>query len=141
MTVQTVPVQIPEPLYQRLERLARLTNRSLENVVEQTLTTSLPPLPDHLPDEARQELQKLEMLDDDALWQVARSEVLPEHQAQISELLEKNSLGTLAEAEQTRLSELQHQADQLMLKKAYAYVLLKWRGHRLPTLAELKAQA
>lgn len=139
MAIQTVPVQIPEPLYHRLERLAKLTNRSLENVVEQALTTNLPPLPDHLPKEARIELQELELLNDDALWQVARSEVSSEHQTQISSLLEKNSQGTLTEAEQTRLSELQHQADQLMLKKAYAYVLLKWRGHRLPTLAELEA--
>jgi hypothetical protein len=35
---------------------------------------------------------------------------------------------------------LRQKADQLMLRKAYAYVLLKWRGHRLPTLAELEAQ-
>jgi hypothetical protein len=26
-----------------------------------------------------------------------------------------------------------------MLRRAYAYTLLKWRGHRIPSLAELNA--
>jgi hypothetical protein len=29
------------------------------------------------------------------------------------------------------------EADRLMFRKAYAAVLLKWRGERIPTLAEL----
>jgi len=139
MAVQTKPVQIPVSLYQRLERLAKLTNRSLERVVEQTLTAGIPPLPDTLPNESRDDLIVLEALDDTALWQVTQSTVSPEQQEQISQLLEKNSLGTLTASEQTRLDDLQRQADRLMLRKAYAYVLLKWRGHRLPTLAELEA--
>ncbi len=28
----------------------------------------------------------------------------------------------------------------MMLRKAYVYMLLKWRGHRLPSLAELEIQ-
>jgi hypothetical protein len=35
---------------------------------------------------------------------------------------------------------LQKQADLVMLRKARAAVLLRFRGHRLPTLAELQAQ-
>jgi hypothetical protein len=140
MTVQTVPIEVPVSLYRRLERLAKLTNRSLENVVEQTLTASMPPLPDTLSDEVRDNLQALETLDNTALWQVAQSVVSPEHQEEVSLLLEKNKSATITDSERARLFELQTQADLLMLRKAYAYVLLKWRGHRLPTLAELESQ-
>lgn len=139
MTVQTVPVQVPVTLYERLERLAKLTNRSLENIVEQTLAANMPPLPETLSEEVRDDLLALETLNDEALWQVAQSMVSPEQQEQIRLLLEKNSLALITETEQARLTQLQQQADQLMLRKAYAYVLLKWRGHRLPTLAELEA--
>jgi hypothetical protein len=37
------------------------------------------------------------------------------------------------------LALMAHEADLLVLRKAYAGVLLKWRGHKVPTLAELEA--
>jgi hypothetical protein len=131
---------MPQPLYHRLERLAELTRRPVENLVVQTLDASVPPLPDDLPKEMRGDLLALESLDDESLWQVARSVVSPEQQAQHSLLLEKIRLGSITEPERATLTQLRQNADQLMLRKAYAYVLLKWRGHRLPTLAELEAQ-
>jgi predicted transcriptional regulator len=59
---QTVAVPVPAPLYQRLERLAHLTNRSLENIVEQALTASLPTIPENLPDAIRDDLLALETI-------------------------------------------------------------------------------
>ena len=41
---------------------------------------------------------------------------------------------------QRTIDRLAQEADLLALRKAYAAVLLKWRGHRLPSLAELEAQ-
>jgi hypothetical protein len=140
VSTHTIPVQLPQPLYRRLERLAELTQRSVEAVVAQTLASSLPPLPDDLPEEMRAELIALEQLSDDALWEVARSMVAPEQSQQLSMLLEKNRRGVLSDEEQTGLEQLRGMADRLMLRKAYAYVLLKWRGYRLPTLASLEAQ-
>jgi len=131
---------MPQPLYRRLERLAKLTRRPVESLVVQTLEANIPPLPDDLPDEMRDDLLALEELSDEALWQVARSVVNPEAQAEYRLLLEKNRLGTITESEQARLAQLRQEADRLMLRKAYAYVLLKWRGYRLPTLAEMEAQ-
>jgi hypothetical protein len=46
-------------------------------------------------------------------------------------------LAPLTNAEQERLASLQQQADLVMLRKARAAVLLRFRGKRLPTLAEL----
>ncbi|MEA3341495.1 MAG: hypothetical protein U9R15_16145, partial [Chloroflexota bacterium] len=140
MSVQTIAIQMPQLLYHRLERLAELTRRPLENLVVQTLDASVPSLPGDLPQEMRGDLQALESLDDESLWQVARSVVGLEQRAQHSLLLEKNRQGPITELERETLAQLCQKADLLMLRKAYAYVLLKWRGHRLPTLAELEAQ-
>lgn len=133
MSAETVAIHVPASLHHRLERWAKLSNRSVENVVDQTLTAGIPPLPDNIPDDASTELVALESLNDEALWQVAQDVMRAEKQAQLSQLLEKNKLATLSETETAKLTELQTEADQLMLRKAYAYVLLKWRGHRLPT--------
>ena len=141
MTVQTVTVQMPQTLYQRLERLAKLTRRPLEKLVVQTLEAGAPPLPDDLPEATRGMLMALENLDDAALWQVARSVVDPEQWEQHCSLLEKNQQGALTDAERTHLTYLRQEADALMLRKAYAWVLLKWRGYHLPSLADLEAQA
>ena len=140
MTFQTVAVQVPQSLYHRLERLAQLTQRPLEKLVVQTLEHGVPPLPDDLPEDMRTMLIALEDLDDEALWRVARSMVDLEQQARHHQLLEKNKLGTLTEAEQARLAQLRQETDALMLRKAYAYVLLKWRGYRLPNPAEMNNQ-
>ncbi len=140
MSVQTVAIQMPQPLYHRLERLSELTRRPIENLVVQTLDANVPSLPGDLSQEMQDDLLALESLDDESLWQVARSVVSPEQQAQHSLLLERNRQGSITEQELATLTRLSQKADQLMLRKAYAYVLLKWRGHRLPTLAELEAQ-
>lgn len=140
MSNQTIAIQMPQPLYGRLQRLAELTHRPLESVVVQTLDANVPPLPDDLPEEMRDDLLALENLDDEALWKVARSTANPEKYAQHSLLLEKNRLSTITKSERTTLDQLHHEANRRMLRKAYAYVLLKWRGFRLPTLAELEAQ-
>lgn len=65
MTAETVTIQVPQPLYARLERLARLTRRPVESLIAQPLSTSLPLLPDDLSAEQRGALLALESLPDD----------------------------------------------------------------------------
>lgn len=59
-------------------------------------------------------------------------------QRELERLLCKNQAGTLTEREQQRLDKLQRKADRVMLRKVRAAVLLRFRGHRLPTLEELR---
>lgn len=111
MEDQTVAILIPEQLYQRLERLAALTNHSLEQLVVQTLSANVPPLPDDIPDDMRDDLIALETLDDAALWQVAHSVVSAEQHEQLVLLLDKQEVGTITDAERAVLSQLQREAD------------------------------
>jgi predicted DNA-binding protein len=139
MSEQAIAIQMPEPLYQRLQRLAQLTHRSLESLVLETLDANIPPLLEDMPEPTRQDLAALERLDDDALRQVAQGAWTPEQNARYTELLAKNRAGTITPSEIALLEDLYQDANRHMLRKAYANALLKWRGHQLPTLSELEA--
>lgn len=95
MSAHTIALQMPDPLYLRLQRLAAFTQRPVESLVLQALEAQIPPLLEDMPAPIRGDLVALEAL--------------------------------------------YHEANCHMLRKAYANALLKWRGHPLPTLAELGA--
>jgi hypothetical protein len=111
----------------------------MEELVRQALEAGVPPLPENLPAPMRDDLIALEGLSDEALWQAAQGRLGEAKAQRQSELLEKNSGGTITDDERQTLADLRNEADQLMLRKAYALVLLKWRGHRLPPLATSEA--
>jgi RNase adaptor protein for sRNA GlmZ degradation len=127
---------MPDILYQRLQRLSILTRCTLESVLLKTLNAHVPFLPDNLPANMREMLIELEKLNDESLWNIARSML---SQEQYNLLLEKKRQGTLTASEQIQLEKLYNDANEHMLRKAYANVLLKWRGYKLPTLAELSS--
>lgn len=130
---------VSDSLYQQLRRQAQETQRSIDDLVEHTLRRHLsPPLGSNLPPEIQTELEALENLSDDALWQIAESKMNPDKVAMYDALLERQKLGTLTPEGYAWLKKLRHEADALMLRKAHAYVLLKNRGHQLPTLEELQ---
>ena len=82
-------------------------------------------------------LVALESLDDQALWRVMLESVPLDQQHRLHDLLLHNQAGMLTESEPEQLAVLQQQADLVMLRKARAAVLLRFRGKRVPTLAEL----
>jgi hypothetical protein len=129
---ETVTLQIPEPLYQRLIDAARATHRPLEDVILQALRVGSPPDWDNVPDEFQVELAVLDRLEDEALWKIAQGRKTPADMARYDELLEHNQNNTLTEAERTELTELRTETDCFMLRKAQAAALLRWRGHHVP---------
>ncbi len=66
------------------------------------------------------------------LLNIAQSQI-PESQQELHfQLLEKNQNNQLSESDRLLLKYLRVSADYLMLKKAYAYAILKWKGFSLP---------
>jgi hypothetical protein len=136
---ETVTLTLPDSVLQPLKRTAQAVQQPIEELLVTALEASLPALQE-LPDELIADLTALETLDSEALWQVMKETVPSETQADLSDLLERRQrdpLTPLTTAEQERLASLQQQADLVMLRKARAAVLLRFRGKRLPTLAEL----
>jgi hypothetical protein len=136
---QEVTVHLPASLRARLERLASLTGQPLEGLIVKTLSTSLPPLPDDLPLEAREALRALEDLDDSALAAVTGAMLSRHEIARVTALRERQREGSLTTSERAELDILLRAADLITLRKAYAAVLLKWRGHPLPSLSAANA--
>ncbi len=134
---QTVTLDLPDNLYKPIQRIARATDQQVETVLLTALKTSLPPL-DGLSADLAQELAGLESLDNDTLRQVLLETVADDQQKKLETLLYQNQAGTLTETEREQLAQLQHSADKVMLRKAHAAVLLRFRGERIPTLAELR---
>ena len=129
MLVETVTLQVPETLYQRLVNTARATKRSLEEVMLHALRVGSPPAWDDAPAEFQADLAVMDRLDDDALWKLARGRKTSAEMERYNALLERNKSGVLTEAERLELNALREEADRFMLRKAHAAVLLRWRGH------------
>jgi len=68
-------------------------------------------------------------LSTDALWTMAREQMQPDVQQAMSQLMEKNSQGTITEEEFRDLSALVERGQRLTLRKAQAMKLLLERGY------------
>lgn len=133
MASQSVNVQLPEELYHRLEQLAGLTQQPVNNLIVRTLSSSIPSIPDNLPTATRDALLALERLSDNELWDVTRATLPDSQYEELTALREKQRDGSLTNEEQGTLERLLAAVDLLTLEKAYAAVLLKWRGNRAPS--------
>lgn len=134
---QTVTLELPDEALQRYRQCATAARKRLEEFLLDRLLEDIPPLADDLPAPLHEALKGLENLDDDALWDVARSRLPPGRQQLYSRLLTKNTRGTITAPEKEKLHRLGEEARLLTLKKAHACMLLRWRGHDLSSLTVL----
>lgn len=137
---QVVTLELPDTVYLPVQRMAEATRRPLNDVLVGALEAALPSL-DGLPPDLAAELASLEKLDDCVLEEIMLSRVPSERQRRLNRLLRKSKVAELNEAERGDLAVLQREADRVMLRKARAAVLLRFRGRRLPTLVELRRLA
>jgi len=137
MTVQTLRVPLPEPVYQYLKQIAVATRRPVEQVAQESIVGNLPPSVATMPVEMQDELLEFQNMPLHELQQVAASQMSPAQQARHRQLLEENAAGLLTPAERDELAALRTVADRLMLRKAYAWAVLRWRGQAVPALDEL----
>ncbi len=132
---ETVVLQIPEALYQRLAIAAEATQRSLEDVILQALQIGSPPTWKDVPEEFQTDLASLDRLDDNSLWQIANSKKTPLEMERYDFLLSKQQETELIDSEKLELEQLRKDSDRFMLRKSQATAILKWRGHNVSRLA------
>ncbi|MBE9125380.1 hypothetical protein IQ257_02500 [Coleofasciculus sp. LEGE 07092] len=139
MTTQRVTIELPEPVFRQLARIAEATQQSVEVLAAQSVVSNLPPSVENASPEMQPELLKMQSLSTEELLAIANAKVEPSQHKRHIELLEKNKEGSLTSEERQELTDLRLAADRLMLRKAYAWSVLRWRGHRIPPLKELSA--
>lgn len=137
MTMQQVTVTLPESVYLRLQQVAQGTQQSLSEVLAHAVKVGSPPSWEDVPAEFQADLAVLDRLDDDSLWQIARSKQSDDDMIRYQELLDLNADALIDEFERLELTQLRIKADLFMLRKAHAAALLRWRGHQLPPAEKL----
>src|SRR5262249_2307584 len=90
----TVTLQLPDEMLQRCQRGATAARKLLEEFLIDRLMEALPPSADAVPSPLCEEFRALELLDDEALWQTAQSQLSPAHQRLYSRLLTKQNRAT-----------------------------------------------
>ena len=131
MSRPVLTVELPEDIYERVRRAAKGMNQPVEKALVDIVRAATPSL-EKVPAEYRAELESMEDLGDDELWGISRSRFATAKQRRMQRLLDKNQLGELTDRERRAMTELRSDGDRLMLRRSYAGLLLKYRGHRVP---------
>jgi hypothetical protein len=140
MAEQTITVQLPDQIYRRLMEKAHTSQQGLDEVVMQTIRAGMPPSLEPVPARFRADLEALDQMSDEMLWQIGRADLDEDKSALYQMLLRKNQRDELTDEEQDALTALREEADLLMLRRAYAFALLNWRGHRVPVSSQAALQ-
>ena len=129
--MQSVTVQLPDSLYQRMRRRARERNRSVEDevaeVVERAFAEDVSPATADL-------LEQLPHLIDQDLWQAARLRVPADKALRMQDLIWKEQAEGLTVVEQDEATQLQQYARRIMLVRGEAAALLAERGYDVSEL-------
>ncbi len=139
MTDYSVTFTVPDYVYDRAQQMAKATAQPLEKVLRHQMEEAFSePLPKLSPDEEA-EMAALSQLSDDALWTIAREQMVSDLQTRMQELMDRNNFGTISDVERTELEALVERGNRLILRKAEASALLTRRGHKV-TPKDLAAQ-
>jgi hypothetical protein len=137
MTQAQITISLPESVLRQLTRIASATHQPIESLITQSILSNLPPSTDNVPPEMQAELLEIQTLSIEELRAIAHSQIDPVQYERHAELLRQNEDNLLTSEERQELANFRQAADRLMLRKAYAWSVLRWRGHRIPALEEL----
>ena len=129
MTYQgrTVNVQVPEAIFHRLQRVAEMTHRPIEDVLATTVNVALPQAPD-LPPQLADDLAAMMMFSDEALWAATESSLSPAQRRRLNQLSHAGGRKSLSPAESAELAHLVDLYDRAVLRRARALAILAHRG-------------
>lgn len=133
MSSHALTLNLPDPVYRRLQLQADASQRTIE---EETLDMLLALTPETSPAEAEwaDVTTQLDVLDDASLWDIARNSPNRLEATELEQLHLKRQREPLNDSELKRLADLMHHYERNMLARAHAALLLKNRGHDVSTL-------
>jgi len=120
-------VDLSDDIYQRAERLAVFTSRNVSQVLADTIEISLPAI------SARPRSHRsFSDLSDQRVLALANSQMQPDQDKRLSQLLDKQQAGELSDEERTELWALMQIYQEQLLQKAQALAEAVRRGLREP---------
>jgi hypothetical protein len=133
MVAQSVTLNLPAPLYERLVERAKQAHRSVEDELMEVVATAVPD-DDGLPEDLAAAIAPLPLLDDAELWRAARSHLPADAVTRMQALHDKRDVEGLTSVEQETLETLVQRYERSMLVRARAAELLHARGHDVASL-------
>jgi hypothetical protein len=121
MSTQII-ITLPDDIYQRAERFARLANRDVASILVDTIQLSIPPVSGDISD-----LEPVSVLSDEQVLVLTELQMEPEQDSRLSELLvgvarrrHRQQSGTLSEGDRSELQTLMQVYQEGLLRKATA---------------------
>jgi hypothetical protein len=136
MLEQTLTIKLPDLLLQRVQRVAELTYRSVDEVLISALDATLR-VPPGLPPALADELAAMALFTDEALLAATQPSLSPAQQYRLQQLTEASKTRGLTSAESAELDHLVERYDIAVLRRAHALALLARRGYALPERNDL----
>lgn len=133
MVLQSVTVELPTGLYDRLKRRAEQAHRSIEAEVIEAVASAVP-ADEELSPELSRMVATLAAADDESLWRAARAQFPPEKSAQLERYHMRRQAGRATDAEIRQSAELAAELESFMFLRAQAMSFLMQRGHDLSAL-------
>jgi predicted transcriptional regulator len=110
-----ITITLPDEVYQRIERFARLANRDVASILADTIQHSIPLIRADVLD-----LKPVSDLSDQQVLALTELQMEPDQDARLSELLDRQQAGILVENEQLELQNLMQIYQEGLLRKATA---------------------
>ena len=110
-----ITITLPDEVYQRAERFARLANRDLASVLVDTIQSSIPTVGTDTGD-----LEPISALSNERVLLLTELQMEPAQDARLSELLDRQQAGSLTEEECSELQTLMQIYQEGLLRKATA---------------------
>ncbi len=131
MTTQTQSVGLPRSVFLKLERAAKLTHRTIADVLVTMVNAALVEHPD-----LADELSAMYFFSDEALWAVTHPCLSPVEHVRLNQLNHKARERPLTRAEAAEREYLLAAYHRSVLRRAKALAVLVQRGHPLPVSPE-----
>ncbi|MBW4487277.1 MAG: hypothetical protein KME12_05755 [Trichocoleus desertorum ATA4-8-CV12] len=110
-----ITITLPDEIYQRAERFARLANRDVASVLADTIQLSIPSVRADIVD-----LEPISALSNEQVLLLTELQMKSAQDARLSELLDRQQAGFLAEDERSELKTLMQIYQEGLLRKATA---------------------
>jgi predicted transcriptional regulator len=110
-----VTITLPDDVYRRAERFARLANRDIASVLADTIQLSIPPVRADVTD-----VEPVSALSDKQVLALTELQMEPAQDTRLSELLDRQQAGLLTETERPELQTLMQIYQEGLLQKATA---------------------
>jgi len=110
-----VTITLPDEIYQRAERFAKLANRDVASILADTIQLSIP----HIRTDTL-DIEPIPNLSDEQVLALTELQMEPEQDQRLSELLDRQQAVTLVETEPLELQTLMQIYQEGLLRKATA---------------------